>query len=76
VALQKSAKVAKSRQPDPRAILGRKLVASHGVQHPPRDGDLYPVGQADHNDVGMSPPQRTNDVNRGAKERMVAVRNP
>ena len=74
--VQKSAKVAKSRKPDSCAILGRKLVARHGVQHPPRDGDLYPVGQANHDDVGMSPPQRTNDVNRGAEEWMVTVRNP
>jgi hypothetical protein len=76
VAVQESAKVAKGRRTDSRAILGRKLVASHRIQHPSRDGDLYPVEQADHDDVGMSPPERTNDLNRGAEEWMVAVRNP
>ena len=68
--------MAEGREPDPRAILGRKLVACHRVQHPAGDGDLHPVGQADHHDVGLSPPESTNYVNRGAEEWMVAVRNP
>jgi len=60
VVVQESAQVAKGRQTDSRAILGRKLVAGHRVQHPPGDGDLHPVGQADHDDVGVSPPKRPN----------------
>jgi hypothetical protein len=76
LAVQKAAKGAQGSETDPRAILGRKLVAYHRIQHPPRDGDLYPVGQADHHDVGMNPPEGPNYVNRGAEEWMVAVRNP
>ena len=76
MAVQQGAKVAQGTETDPRAIFGRKLVASHRVQHPPRDGDLYPVGQADHHDVGVSPSEGANYLNRGAGEWMVAVRNP
>jgi hypothetical protein len=60
LAIEQGAKVAEGREADPRAILGRKVVACHRVQHPPRDGDLHPGGQADHHDVGVSPPEDTN----------------
>jgi class 3 adenylate cyclase len=50
---------AKGSEAYPRARLGRKLVASHRVQHPPRQADLYSVGQADHHDVIVSPAQYT-----------------
>jgi len=73
---QQDAKAAEGRESDSRAILGRKLVARHRIQHPRGDGDLLPVGQADHHDVGMSAPETTDYLNCGAEERMVTVRNP
>jgi hypothetical protein len=60
LAIEQGAKVAEGREADPRALLGRKLVADHRVQHPPGDGNLHQVRQVDHHDVGVSPPKGTN----------------
>jgi hypothetical protein len=76
LAIQEGAKVAEGTEADPRAILNRKLVAGHRIQHPPGDGDLRPVGQADHHNVGLSPSEGTNYLNRGTEEWMMTVRDP
>jgi hypothetical protein len=60
VGVEEGPQGAKGREADPRPILDWKLVARYRVQHPPRDGDLPVVGQANHHDVIVSPAQCPN----------------
>jgi len=74
--VKQGTEAAEGRKIEARPLLVREVVAGQRVQHPPGDGNLYPIREADDHDVGVMPAQRLNQLNFRAEECMVAVADP